>query len=664
MKAVFLVLALLVLYTSAQVTQSSCKKLLDVAFVVDGSSSISRIDFEKYTKPFITNFISALPLDTVTQPNRISIVQVSSAQNTRLELPLTGNVKVINRAVQKLERLGGDSTDIAGGLRIAYNQLSTSVDLNHERVVILITDGRSSDKKQTTVEADRLKKDLKATLFTIGIGSGVSVADLDQLASLPVKSTSFHISLLKDIETLVNPIVNKSCGAPQQVTPKPTTAAPLTTLSPALDLDRAVLSADTTSASKKSSKKRSSKKTSSKKQSSEEKALKQIEKNLKKQKAQEKKAKREEEKHHATHKPKPSTRKPTRKPHADADSLRVSKIEKELQAEEQSEKKKQAEFENKELTKQEKLSQVHHKKKAEQAKKSAEEKQAKKEQAKKDRIAKLQKKKEQRKQRKEQEKKRKEEKLAKKKIELEAKRKLKAERAAKKAEENKIRQQKKIEQKKVKEELRKKRAEERRAKKQAERAQINKYKCKCPSVFKIRKLCGESGRKYASACHAKCRGDKLVKCPLCGKKPVCDKPDRVFQVGKEFVEKCEAPSTSAPTTSAPITTISAPTTSAPTTTTVAPTTSAPTTTTLAPTTSAPTTTLAPTTPAPTDEIVTVSSVTDESSISFSEQECKYKPRATNAKQQVCRSVQHNCVGGVCTTKLGVWKAQGNILYNH
>jgi len=767
-------LVLAVLASCLYAQQPTCQNLLDIVFVVDGSSSISGDAFAD-TKAFITEFSKPLPFDIVKQPSRVSIVQISEQKKTRLEVPLTGNRKVIEKGKQSLRQLGGSSTDVARGLSIAYKQLSTTVNLDHRRVVVLVTDGHSSDNDKSIIEANRLKKDLNATIFTVGVGPRVDVSNLDKLASEPISATSFHVALLKNPSVVVQNIISQSCkgshviiptGSPSPSTSTPTiipTIVPTTkskivippggTLPPVLTQPptikpsgHSVLSLTQSHSSTKeklrqlrlkreehvsltqshSSTKQKlrqlrlkrEKRAEKKGHSSIREKLRQL--RLKREKRAEKKAERKraaakkkaERKAAAKQSRKLRAERRERKQQRKARLSKLTTIEKQLDKEESEEKKKQLEFEKAQLQKEEALykTQIAQEKKqraerkakrvaeiklkkekaAERKKKAAErkakkaaEKKAKKAERKKKAAEKRAKRNAEKKAKKEQRKKKAAERKAKKAAEKKAKKeqrekkaaekkakdavqqKASAERKAKKTAEKKakeakeqaalsaelaakkkkaaeraiqrkarVEQRKKIAaerkvkkaaQKKAKVELRKKQAAERKAKRAAEKVQIKTHQCKCPKLFPIKRLCGESGRKYASECHAKCRGDKLVKCPDCrATKPphVCNKPDVVYQVGAEFVEKCKPVTTSAATT-----------------------------------TGAPTTTEQP------SAVVGVLSAQEQASDSSVTEECKFAKTSENAKQQVCRTANHKCTGADCKTTFGDWKADGNVLYH-
>jgi uncharacterized protein YegL len=195
-------------------TESNCShKSIDVVFVVDGSSSIRAEDFDQYTKTFLESFVSHLSFDEKTQPTRVSVVLFSSTARTRLVLPLAGDKTMISRALSGLKRIGGGQTDTARGLELAYKQFQNAVDLDHKRVVILLTDGHNTQGENPSEVSKRLQTDFNAQVLAVGVSRAVNSAFLDSIASEPVSSNSFHVMLLSQVSSLINPLVDRICSS-------------------------------------------------------------------------------------------------------------------------------------------------------------------------------------------------------------------------------------------------------------------------------------------------------------------------------------------------------------------------------------------------------------------------------------------------------------------
>jgi uncharacterized protein YegL len=213
---ILLVLLLISLVSSAlgADTESNCShKSIDVVFVVDGSSSIRAEDFDQYTKTFLESFVSHLSFDDKTQPTRVSVVLFSSTARTRLVLPLAGDKTMVSRALSGLKRIGGGQTDTARGLELAYKQFQNAVDLDHKRVVILLTDGHNTQGENPSEVSKRLQTDFNAQVLAVGVSRAVNSAFLDSIASEPVSSNSFHVMLLSQVSSLINPLVDRICSS-------------------------------------------------------------------------------------------------------------------------------------------------------------------------------------------------------------------------------------------------------------------------------------------------------------------------------------------------------------------------------------------------------------------------------------------------------------------
>jgi len=120
---------------------------------------------------------------------------------------------MVDRALNGLKRIGGGQTDTGRGLHLAFRQFEQAVDLDHKRVVILLTDGHNTEGESPVEVSKRLQEKFGAQVIAIGVGRGVNAKFLDSVASEPVSRNSFHVELLSKLESLVDPLVARVCAA-------------------------------------------------------------------------------------------------------------------------------------------------------------------------------------------------------------------------------------------------------------------------------------------------------------------------------------------------------------------------------------------------------------------------------------------------------------------
>ena len=75
---------------------------------------------------------------------------------------------------------------------------------------VVITDGRSANPPQTQVEANNARGD-HISLMAIGVGSGVDVNELHNIADDPDSANTFQVSNYDQLDGIVSSIVSRAC---------------------------------------------------------------------------------------------------------------------------------------------------------------------------------------------------------------------------------------------------------------------------------------------------------------------------------------------------------------------------------------------------------------------------------------------------------------------
>eukprot|EP00041_Stephanoeca_diplocostata_P010015 m.158825 g.158825 ORF g.158825 m.158825 type:complete len:142 (+) comp17985_c0_seq1:1143-1568(+) len=91
----------------------------------------------------------------------------------------------------------------ANGMRAATQGVS--------RVLIVLTDGRSSSGYEPYTEAALLHAQ-GINVFSIGVGQGVEVAELEAMASLPTETHLYMLNSFQDFSTIVDSMSSTTCN--------------------------------------------------------------------------------------------------------------------------------------------------------------------------------------------------------------------------------------------------------------------------------------------------------------------------------------------------------------------------------------------------------------------------------------------------------------------
>lgn len=217
---------------------------LDVEFVIDESGSMGqpctssddctqRID---YATSAARSFVGSMP----SAKARAGVVGYyddpsTPTKDTTLYQSLTGSKGVINASIDGLDSRPGATTPIGEGLNKALNDIESNSDTDHERVVILLSDGQNNEHDGITCgwltdcslhpnnQADRAADMTNVTIYTVGVGNDVNQGLMQSIAAktggsyYPVDDAeniedafdSIYREVTNSSETVVDPDVDR-----------------------------------------------------------------------------------------------------------------------------------------------------------------------------------------------------------------------------------------------------------------------------------------------------------------------------------------------------------------------------------------------------------------------------------------------------------------------
>ncbi|XP_010782555.1 integrin alpha-X [Notothenia coriiceps] len=169
-------------------TAQECR-LADIAFLLDGSGSVSDPDFQ-LMKRFVRNVVDSLmPLDT-----RFSISQFS--KDPKVHYYFNDFLSGTQSWQSKVDNIGQlrSSTYTAKAIEFVVNNVFNTTKgsrPNAKKVLIVITDGQSHDREHLQSSAD-LAETNKIVRFAIGVGSAFASSaakqELDTISSSPTEN--------------------------------------------------------------------------------------------------------------------------------------------------------------------------------------------------------------------------------------------------------------------------------------------------------------------------------------------------------------------------------------------------------------------------------------------------------------------------------------------
>ncbi|OWF43421.1 Collagen alpha-3(VI) chain [Mizuhopecten yessoensis] len=209
-------------------TEPPCfNRVADIVFLLDSSNSEGAEKFElqkNFVRNFVTRFVPKLGSDGV----QISAVAFESNVHNAFDLNEYENETDILDAIKNITFTPGNTlTDQALRFVREHSFTNTSGDRPEaNNILVVLTDGQSTDRNQTEVEANSLHS-TDTKVIAIGIGAGVDDTELGEIASQA--GLVFTVPDFKALSTIESQIGRSACAT---LPPTTTTTATTTTTTP------------------------------------------------------------------------------------------------------------------------------------------------------------------------------------------------------------------------------------------------------------------------------------------------------------------------------------------------------------------------------------------------------------------------------------------------
>ncbi|KAK7134267.1 hypothetical protein R3I93_017622 [Phoxinus phoxinus] len=174
---------------------------IDIAFLMDGSGSVYPQDFEKM-KTFVIEMIKSF----VDRDTQFAIAQFSTECVIHYPFQQVKNAMAWEDAVNKISQEGG-WTNTATAIRKLVDELFVSKGGARplaSQILVVITDGESSDSKLTEAVQKAQAKDI--TRYAIGVGNAFAIdeatKELAIIASLPTNKHVFKVNNFDALESI------------------------------------------------------------------------------------------------------------------------------------------------------------------------------------------------------------------------------------------------------------------------------------------------------------------------------------------------------------------------------------------------------------------------------------------------------------------------------
>ncbi|XP_059374179.1 vitrin-like isoform X3 [Carassius carassius] len=190
--------------TDRLVCSKTCLNANDIAFVIDGSSSVGTGNFRTVLQ-FVANVTQEFEIsDTDT---RVGIVQYTYEQRLEFAFGQHNNKADLLNAIKRINYWSG-GTSTGAAITYAADQLFSKSKPNKRKIMIVITDGRSYDD----VRAPALAVHRKGVIaYSIGI-AWAAQDELKYIATDPDREHSFFVDEFDNLYKYVTKIIHNICN--------------------------------------------------------------------------------------------------------------------------------------------------------------------------------------------------------------------------------------------------------------------------------------------------------------------------------------------------------------------------------------------------------------------------------------------------------------------
>ena len=150
----------------------------DWIFILDNSGSIGSSDFN-LIREFVAQISSSLEIGL--QRNLVSVISYADSASLHFGLTRHTDKSSLLQAIRAVPYTGG-GTNTAAALQLLQNNPSLGLRNGYRHIVVFLTDGRSSDTRETLRIASQIHSTNIYDIISIGIGNA-NVQELEGIAS-------------------------------------------------------------------------------------------------------------------------------------------------------------------------------------------------------------------------------------------------------------------------------------------------------------------------------------------------------------------------------------------------------------------------------------------------------------------------------------------------
>ncbi|XP_065934945.1 uncharacterized protein [Magallana gigas] len=179
----------------------------DILIIMDESGSVGSDHFNTM-KTFVGDVVRGLNSVFF----RFSVITYSTSARKIFGFLDFNNINAIMTSIEHIQYAAGGSTETDRALEYARVSIFNTKRADAADIVILFTDGKSDNSEKTKEEAALLRNE-GVRIFSIGVGSGPKIEELQSIASSPSDEHVFQVSSFSALSHILNAVQTRTCQA-------------------------------------------------------------------------------------------------------------------------------------------------------------------------------------------------------------------------------------------------------------------------------------------------------------------------------------------------------------------------------------------------------------------------------------------------------------------
>ncbi|XP_031239331.1 von Willebrand factor isoform X1 [Mastomys coucha] len=211
-----------------------CSKLLDLVFLLDGSSTLSEAEFE-VVKAFVVGMMERLHISQ--KRIRVAVVEYHEGSHAYLELKDRKRPSELRRIASQIKYAGSQVASTSEVLKYTLFQIFGKVDRPEaSRIILLLTASQEPPRMaRNLVRYIQSLKKKKVIMIPVGIGPHVSLKQIRLIEKQAPENKAFLLSGVDELEQRRDEMINFLCDlAPEAPGPTQPRQAALITVSPGI----------------------------------------------------------------------------------------------------------------------------------------------------------------------------------------------------------------------------------------------------------------------------------------------------------------------------------------------------------------------------------------------------------------------------------------------